>query len=95
MFNVYVLINPQRRIYIGQTDDLNRRIVEHNSIDHNPCKYTSKFPGPWRLIHYEQYPTRSEAMIREKWLKGTSGRRWIKNSLLVERVRQQHCRINR
>jgi putative endonuclease len=77
MFYVYVLLNPQQRIYIGQTDNLNRRIAEHNSSEHNCHKFTTKFPGPWQIIHHEQFSTRSEAMAREKWLKETTGLRWI------------------
>ncbi|MCL5268854.1 MAG: hypothetical protein M1469_12265 [Bacteroidetes bacterium] len=32
----------------------------------------------WRLIHTEKFCTRSEAMKREKWLKSSIGRRWLK-----------------
>ncbi len=85
-YYVYILINPQGCIYIGQTDNLQRRLCEHNSVEHNINKYTSKNPGPWNLIYSQDHPTRSAAMVREKWLKGTSGRRWIKKNLL-ERVR--------
>ena len=86
VYHVYILINSQGRIYIGQTDNLQRRLSEHNSIVHNINKYTSKFPGPWKLIYSQEHPSRSSAMSREKWLKGTSGRRWIKKTL-IERVR--------
>jgi len=65
------------RWYIGQTEDLERRLAEHNNREHNVSKYTSRHKGPWRLIYHEERPTRSEAMERERWLKSGIGRRWI------------------
>jgi putative endonuclease len=76
-YYVYVLQNPQGRLYIGQTQNLERRISEYNNPQHNLRKYTSRIKGLWNLIFYEEYTSRSEAMRREKWLKGTSGRRWL------------------
>jgi len=65
------------RLYIGQTDDLVRCLAEHNSLNHKPTKYTSRHAGPWRLIYHEVYPSRSEAMHREHWLKSCAGREWL------------------
>jgi len=59
--------------YIGQTDDLDRRVAEQNSREHNPCKFTSKHAGPW-LVYHETCATRSDAMRRERWLKSGVGR---------------------
>ena len=75
---VYIIesISTGKR-YVGQTDDLDSRVAEHNCFEHNPRKYTSRNPGPWELIHNEQFLTRSEAMKREKWLKSGIGRQWI------------------
>lgn len=78
MFWVYVLCSQTTgKRYTGQTEDLDRRIAEHNSTEHNPSKSTSRNAGPWVLIHSEQFMTRAEAMAREKWLKGGTGRRWL------------------
>ncbi|MCA9277041.1 MAG: GIY-YIG nuclease family protein [Phycisphaerales bacterium] len=75
---VYVLFSEAAdRRYIGQTDDLNRRVDEHNDPSHNSMKFTSKHPGPWVLVHSEQFETRSEAMRREKRLKSGQGRAWL------------------
>jgi putative endonuclease len=74
-FTVYVLISESTgRRYVGQTDDLPRRLAEHNSVVHNPRKFTPRNAGPWRLLHQEPFPTRSAAMHREKWLKSGAGR---------------------
>ena len=78
MFCVYVLISESTgKRYIGQTENLQRRLAEHNSTDHNPRKHTSRNKGLWQLVHQEQYATRSEAMRREKWLKSGVGRTWL------------------
>ena len=82
MFHVYVLVSElSDKRYVGHTDDLDRRIAEHNDPSHNPRKYTSRNPGPWRLVHSESFETRSEAMKREKWLKSGVGRAWLNSEI--------------
>ncbi len=77
-YTVYVLVSETTgKRYTGQTDDLDRRLAEHNNPDHNLRKHTSRNAGPWRLVLTEEYPTRSEAMRREKWLKSGVGRAWL------------------
>ena len=82
MFYVYILLSERsKKTYVGQTEDLQRRIREHNTPDHNIAKFTSKHAGPWVLIHREEFQTRGEAMKREKWFKSGVGREWIKANL--------------
>src|SRR2546426_656575 len=66
--SVYVLRNPQGRLYIGQTRNLERRLAQHESGE---ARWT-KTRGPWQLVLKEVYPSRAEAMRRERALK--SGR---------------------
>ena len=74
VFYVYVLISrTAAKRYVGQTDNLARRVAEHNNPKHNRCKFTTKHTGPWKLVHHEEFHTRSEAMKREKWLKSAIG----------------------
>ena len=81
-FWVYVLVSESTcRRYIGQTQDLNRRLTEHNTPDHNPRKFTSRNTGPWRLVYSEEHATRSAAMQRERWLKSGAGRAWLDRSI--------------
>ena len=68
MYHVYVLKNDEGRLYVGHTDDLDRRLAEHQA---GLSRWT-RSRGPWRLILSECYATRSEAMKRQKALK--SGR---------------------
>ena len=64
---VYILHSKSHnKYYIGQTHDLNTRILFHNSLASN--SYTSKF-RPWDIYFYFNIPSRSVAMKLEKYLK--------------------------
>jgi putative endonuclease len=78
IFWVYVLLSETTgRRYVGQTEDLARRLAEHNNLFHNRRKHTSRNVGPWRLVYSEEHATRSQAMLREKVLKSGAGRAWL------------------
>ncbi|MDD5088882.1 MAG: GIY-YIG nuclease family protein [bacterium] len=78
MYYVYILANPRYETYVGQTNDLVRRLAQHNDSTFRGTLHTKRRPGPWRLIHQEEFPTRQEAMRRERGLKTGRGREWIK-----------------
>ncbi|HET9183670.1 MAG TPA: GIY-YIG nuclease family protein, partial [Candidatus Angelobacter sp.] len=66
MFYVYVLQSESTgRSYTGSTADLDRRFSQHNS----DSATATKNRGPWILVHSESFPTRREAMAREKYFK--------------------------
>ena len=71
MFYLYVLWSDSLgRTYTGSTQDLEERLRRHNA---GHCLATR--PGiPWRLIHQEEFQTRSEAIVREKYYKTGRGR---------------------
>jgi putative endonuclease len=76
MFYIYLIESEKNeRYYIGQTSNLEERIKYHNS---NRSKYT-KNKGPWKLIGYKKYDTRSEAMNEEKKVKGMKNREYLYN----------------
>ncbi|MBI4136255.1 MAG: GIY-YIG nuclease family protein [Candidatus Vogelbacteria bacterium] len=77
MFIVYILRNSSGKMYIGQTENLLVRLIDHNEIGRG---YTSKY-RPWTLIHQEIYDTRAEAIKRECYLKTGAGRDWIKRTV--------------
>jgi putative endonuclease len=75
MFTVYVLRSDiNHRLYVGQTNNLSRRLFEHNS---GHSTYT-KLTKPFRLIYQENFTTRMEAIAREIELKTGKGREWLK-----------------
>ena len=75
MFYVYAIQSTTRNyIYVGLTDNLNRRINEHNS----GYNKTTKPYAPFVLIYKKEYPTRQEARVAEKYLKSSEGRAFLK-----------------
>ena len=78
---MYVLQNTEGRFYIGQTDDLRRRLAQHNDPDRQRSKYTAK-GGRWSLVWQEEHPTRAAAMRRERFIKSRKSARWIRRYLL-------------
>lgn len=74
---VYILMLNDGRLYYGETSDLERRVEQHNE-----CKVKSTAPyQPSRLIYYEAYLNKTDAKIREKVLKSSRGREYIKKQL--------------
>ena len=76
MFYVYVIYSDLvNRKYIGHTEDIERRLLEHNN---GLLGVYTKNKGPWRLVYFESFQTRSEAMKRELELKTGKGRDFLK-----------------
>ena len=74
MYNVYLLQSEKDNgYYIGQCQDLDRRIQEHNA---GKVKST-KGRRPFKCIGYEQYDNRNKARYREYTLKKNSHQRKI------------------
>jgi putative endonuclease len=69
MFFVYILYSPKSdRYYVGHTNDINRRLNEHNYPTEN-SKYTSKFL-PWQLkFLFPVSKNRGEAIKVERFIK--------------------------
>lgn len=82
MFSVYAIKNQNDKIYIGHTATLSERLMRHNGLLKNKIKsYTSKNKGIWSLVYEEKFCTRGEALQREKELKSSRGRNFIRNMI--------------
>ncbi|MCA1758517.1 MAG: GIY-YIG nuclease family protein [Bacteroidales bacterium] len=74
-FTVYILESEfDESFYIGYSSNLEQRLQYHNS---GKSRYTSK-KMPWKLVHTENFETRSEALKREKFLKKQRNREFYK-----------------
>ncbi|MEK7488050.1 MAG: GIY-YIG nuclease family protein [Patescibacteria group bacterium] len=82
-FYIYVIYNDERdKIYIGQTADLEKRLRRHNGeLKNKQSSFTSRNEGKWRLIYNEKVSSRKEAMARERQLKTSRGRLFIRSVL--------------
>jgi len=66
---VYVLRNPRGRIYIGLSEDIARRVEQHNT---GVSKWT-KQRGPWELLWQQGPMTLGDARRLESLLKRQKG----------------------
>ena len=77
-YYVYILSNATRRLYVGMTTDLERRVFQHkNKLIPG---FTSKYNIDW-LVHFEETSDVQAAIAREKQIKG-----WLrsKKTALIE-----------
>ena len=65
---VYLLRCSDNSLYCGQTNDLERRIHEHNFDRIKSAKYL-RAKKPVELVYSEKYPTIQEALSREAEIK--------------------------
>jgi predicted GIY-YIG superfamily endonuclease len=80
MFIVYILRTSSDTLYIGQTNDLERRLRDHKSGSFRCAKYLKYFDN-FNLVYKEEYYSRQEAMKREYQLKGWTRKK--KEALIV------------
>ncbi len=80
-YYVYILTSKENTaLYIGVTNDLRRRLIEHkNEIADG---FTKRY-HLHKLVYYEKYSEINDAISREKQLKGWSRRK--KNALIEKR----------
>ena len=66
MFYLYILRSLKNNtLYVGSTNDLNRRLLEHRK---GLGGYTKKYL-PYQLLYYEAYRSEADAPKRESNLK--------------------------
>ncbi len=81
MFTVYAIKSLQHNfIYVGITENLQERLRKHNN-GYN--KSTKKFT-PFKLIYSEICLNGQAARKREKFLKSTSGKRFLKTKINIQ-----------
>ena len=71
---VYILTNRTRTLYIGMTNDLERRAKEHRSGE--IPGFTSRYKIH-RLVYFEQFEDIRQAIAREKEIKG-----WLRSRMI-------------
>ncbi|MBZ5676443.1 MAG: GIY-YIG nuclease family protein [Acidobacteriia bacterium] len=78
---------PTGKHYIGISADVEKRLLEHNT---KSGRWTSAFK-PWEVVGTEEYPDRSAAARRERFLKSRPGieareeliREWRRKNLIA------------
>ena len=84
-YYVYVILCNDDSMYIDQTNDLQKRWREH--VAGTAAQHTKKH-RPLKIIHYEEFGSRTETVKRERDLKTGFGRKWLKREFQAGRTRQ-------
>ena len=80
----YIIECNNGSYYISQTSDLHERWERHCQAE--GAEWTKRHP-PKYLIHFEEFPSRAEAVDREKKLKTGFGRTWIKREIAAKKLK--------
>jgi len=75
---VYIITNPYNTtLYVGVTTNLSTRLWEHRTKA-NPKSFTARY-NLYKLVYYEGFELITEAIKREKYIKGktTIGKRFL------------------
>ena len=77
-FYIYVLKSEaDSRLYTGATNDLRKRIEEHNE----GLVTSTKHRQPLKLIYFEACLNKDDAYRRERYLKTGMGKRYLRNRI--------------
>ncbi len=80
MFYIYILeCQDDKSWYTGYTANLRKRVGEHQNG--KGCR-ASSMKKNWKLIYYEAYIDKKDAIGRERFLKSGSGRKYLKRQLV-------------
>ena len=78
MYFVYVIESESSGSwYIGYTENIETRLDKHN----HHANTSTAHRGPWKLIYYEAYLDKGDALGREKFLKSGSGWKFLKKQI--------------
>ena len=82
---VYIIRSQSTgRHYCGYSDDVDRRLGQHNDPEYRLTRTTKVFKGPWELIWKQQCSNRSEAVTLERQIKKRGIGRYLKTVELAE-----------
>ncbi|OGF40391.1 hypothetical protein A2477_02715 [Candidatus Falkowbacteria bacterium RIFOXYC2_FULL_47_12] len=75
MWLVYIIYSKKsNKTYVGSSNNFKRRITQHNGNE----VLSTRNKGPWVPLYVEFYPSEKLARHREKELKTSVGRRYLK-----------------
>jgi len=96
MFYVYILQSlNDRKLYIGYSTDLRKRLKDHNSGGTE----STKVRRPFRVIYYEAHISKNDARRRETYFKTNKGksslRQILRNALASDFIqsRKGHMKL--
>lgn len=78
MFSAYVIKSIAHNYYYkGHCENLEDRLKQHNS----GMTASIRPYMPFKLVYHEDFKTRNEAIVRERYFKTSAGRRYLKKRI--------------
>ena len=78
MYFTYIIYSKSTgKYYVGYTHNLKLRLDRHNS----GWSRSTKAGIPWKLVHSEEFETKSEALKRENDIKRKKSRKYIEEMI--------------
>lgn len=75
MYYTYVIKSVSHDFYYkGHCENLELRLKQHNS----GMTESNRHYAPFQIVYFEEFPTREQAIKREKYFKSSAGRRFLK-----------------
>ena len=85
---VYIMTNRgNTTLYVGVTTDISTRVWEHKTSQ-NPGSFTARYKL-FKIVYYEGFPLLTDAIAREKFLKGKS------RQYKIELINKIQCNVDR
>jgi putative endonuclease len=79
-FYTYILISEiTGRRYFGSCEDIEKRLKYHNA---GKVRSTKAY-RPYRVLYYETFESKSDALKREKFFKSVDGYRYLRNIQII------------
>ena len=76
MYFTYILYSKKTdKFYVGYTSDLKVRLERHNSGNSR----STKSGIPWRIVYFEEFENKSDAIKRENEIKRKKSRKYIES----------------
>ncbi|MGI6311035.1 MAG: GIY-YIG nuclease family protein [Bacteroidales bacterium] len=80
MYWVYIIYSSTiDKFYTGQTDDMERRLEEHNR---GKTSFSAR-GMPWTLLYSKECSSRSEAVKLEKFIKKRGAERYLNDNKIA------------
>ncbi|NQU33675.1 MAG: GIY-YIG nuclease family protein [Bacteroidetes bacterium] len=80
MYYTYVIYSDKfSHYYKGHCENLEKRLKDHNQGKTKSIKSYI----PFRIVYFEEFTTRLEAIARERYFKTAAGRRFLKKVIRI------------
>ena len=73
------------RYYCGYSDNVERRVSQHNDLGYRGTRTTKVFQGPWNIIWTQECSSQGEAVVLERKIKKRGIGRYLEDQLAESR----------